>query len=181
MENALTSAHGKVGRSGSTDPVDADKGPASGGAEKEPVDEPAESINDLSVRVHQAQQEGGPVADTELIDLLANLNITPGKPADEAATRAAEIWATVKDQEDVVEAMRLDAVDEMTAQLNGTHLDVEDVSEDEKEDGGGESRGRGREAREGTRHRPTLHFRRTSAIWRGQGMRAAMETPPSAC
>ena len=60
-----------------------------------------------------------------------------------------EVWATVEGQEDVGEAMRLDAVDEMTTPLNGTPLDVENVSEDKKEDGGGESRVGGREARGG--------------------------------
>ena len=56
-------------------------------------------------------------ADTELVDVLANLDINPGEAADEAAIQAATVRATLEDQEDV-EAVRLDAVDEMTEQLN---------------------------------------------------------------
>ena len=48
----------------------------------------------------------------------------------EATIRAAE--AIGEDQEDVVEDMRLDAVDDMTVQLSGTH--VKGVNDDEKVD-----------------------------------------------
>ena len=62
---------------------------------------------------------------------------------DEAAIEAAQVWATVEDQEDVVEAMRLDAVDEMTEQLEGTGVGGVDATDDEKEDGDNERTGCG--------------------------------------
>ena len=78
------------------------------------------------------------------------------------------------DQDDVVEAIREDAVEEMTAQLAGTSVDGGDVSEEE-EVGGDKSTGRAG----GVPHRPTLNFRRTLASWRGQRRRVAMAKPPS--
>ena len=70
--------------------------------------------------MRQAEKQGSSVTDKEMIDVLANLGITPGLPAGEEAIEAAKVWATVEDQEDIVEAMRLDAVDEMTEPLKGT-------------------------------------------------------------
>lgn len=43
--------------------------------------------------------------------------------ADEAAIEGLKDWATFEDQEDVVEALRLDALDEMTEHLNGTYTE----------------------------------------------------------
>ena len=85
--------------------------------------------------MRQADEQGSPVADTELVDLLANLNIIPGECANEAAIEATQVWATVEDQDNVVEAMRLDAVDEMTEQLEGTGVGDVDSTDDDKEDG----------------------------------------------
>ena len=66
---------------------------------------------------------------------MANLYTITGKCADEAAIEAAHIWATVVNQEDVVEAMRLDAVGEMTEQLEGTGVGgVDSTDDDEKEE-----------------------------------------------
>ena len=53
---------------------------------------------------------------------------------DEAAIEAAQVWATVEDQEDVVEAMQFDAVDEMAVELEGTVVGGVDSADDEKED-----------------------------------------------
>ena len=92
---------------------------------------------------NQAGEQGSPVTDTELVDLLANLHIIPGECTYEAAVEAAQVWATVEDYENVVEAMRLDAVDEMTAQLEGTGVGGLDFTDDEKEDGDDERTGRG--------------------------------------
>ena len=49
----------------------------------------------------------------------------------------------VQDQVDVVDAVRLDAVNEMTEQLNGTYVEEGVVSDDEKEESDGESTGCG--------------------------------------
>lgn len=55
---------------------------------------------------------------------------------------AAEVWTTVEDQEDVVEAMRLDAVDKTTETLNGAlanevHVDKIKGSDDDTTGRGG--------------------------------------------
>ena len=42
------------------------------------VDGLMKTLNTVSVRVHEAQEEGSPVTDTEMIDLLANLDFIPG-------------------------------------------------------------------------------------------------------
>ena len=85
----------------------------------------------------------GSPAGTKLVDVLANLDINPGKAADEAAIQAATVWATLEDQENVADAVHLDAVDEMTEQLNGTYVEEGGVSDDEKEESDGESTGCG--------------------------------------
>ena len=64
MEADHTATHRKVGQGGSSE-----------------VAALAWALNKLSMRVHQAQKEGSPVTDREMIDVLANLDITPGLPA----------------------------------------------------------------------------------------------------
>ena len=55
---------------------------------------------------------------------LANLDITPREPANEAVIEAAQqFWATMKCQDDIVEAIGEDAVEEMAVQLVGTSVD----------------------------------------------------------
>ena len=49
----------------------------------------------------------------------------------------------MEDQEYVVKAVRLDAVDEITEQLNGTYVEEGGVSDDEKQESNGESTGCG--------------------------------------
>lgn len=161
MEAKLTAVHGKVARYGSKDPA---------------VEGLAETFNKLTSRVHQAEEQICPVTDTELIDLLVNLHITPEKPADEGAIQAVQVWATLEDQEYVVETMRLDAMDEMTAQLKGRYVKEGISLWTRKRTAVMRARGAG-----ALRHRPTLNFRRTSVPWRGQRRRAAMQTPPSTC
>ena len=156
MEAQLTAVHGK--------PRDRIIGPA--------VEALTKTLDNLSSRVREAQQQGPPVEDAELSDLVANLDITPGEAVNETANKAAEVWATMEDQDDVVEAMRQDAV-EVTAQLAGTLVNWE---EEEEEAEGGESTGGGGG---GVLHLPTLNFRRTLASWRRQRQRAAMERSPS--
>ena len=99
-----------------------------------------ETLINLGSRVHKAEEQGSPVE--ELGGLLPNMGSTPGEPANAAAIQAAQFWATAEDQDDIVEAMREDAVEEMTAQLIGTSVDGGDVPEQEEEAGGDESTGR---------------------------------------
>ena len=86
-----------------------------------------------------------------LCDLLAGLDLIPGKGADAEATNAIRVWATIEDDDEVVKAMREDAAEEMAAALAGT-LSLSDSEEEaegeeeEKEDGGDESAERGRDA-----------------------------------
>ena len=96
--------------------------------------------------MHEAQEEGSPVTDTEIIDLLANLNITPGGHADESAKQKAQEWTTIENQEDVVEAMKSDAVDDLTNTLAGTHMEEEESSDGVEDDSdNGRTRGGGSE------------------------------------
>ena len=78
-------------------------------------------------------------------ELLANLDVTRGEAADEAAMNAVRVWVNVEDEDDVVEAMRWDAAEEITARLAETHIDADPEEEEEKEeDDDDESTGRGR-------------------------------------
>lgn len=126
MEAELTAAHGKHRPSGSTAPAG---GPVLGRADKESVGLLAKTLTSMSSRVREAQKRSCPV-DEELTEMLAALGITAGEPVDAAAVRAAEVWATVEDQPDVVEAIQQDAVDEMTEVLAGAAL-AEESSDDE--------------------------------------------------
>ena len=91
------------------------------------------TLNTVSVRVHEAQKERSPVTDTEIIDLLANLDITPGGPADESAKQKAQEWATIENQENAVEAMESDDAEDLTKALVGIHMEEENSSDDEKD------------------------------------------------
>ena len=78
-------------------------------------------------------------------ELLVNLDVTPGEAADEVAMNAIRVWATVEDEDDVVEAMRRDTAEENMTRLTGTHIDADSEEEEEnEEDDGDESTGRGR-------------------------------------
>ena len=105
-----------------------------------------ETVTTLSASVNDAQQQGSLVVDDEIAELLAELNIEPGKPLGGEAVSAIQGWATIEDDDEVVEALRLDAVDEMAALLAGTHVSSGCEEEDEAEDGGGDQN-TGRERR----------------------------------
>ncbi|CAB1101512.1 unnamed protein product [Ectocarpus sp. CCAP 1310/34] len=80
--------------------------------------------------------------------LLAELNIKPGKQVAGEAVAAIQGRATIEDNEEVVEALRLDAVEDMTALLAGTNLSTGGDDEEDEQDqgGGGENTGRERRA-----------------------------------
>ncbi|CAB1113054.1 unnamed protein product [Ectocarpus sp. CCAP 1310/34] len=128
MAAALTAAHGKA---------------------RDRIAEPEHkaltaSVSVLSTSVQEAQQQGSSIQDEDICDLLAELNIEPGKPIAEEAVNAVQHWATIEDEDDVVEAMRGDAVEEMTAQLAGTLLSTgSEEGDEEEEDGGDDNTGRG--------------------------------------
>lgn len=106
------------------------------------VAELEEALNALSSTVHRATGRGSSsVVDADLVEVLVNLDISPGKPADEAAIAAARVWATVEDQEDVAQALRLD---EQDAILSGTFGDMRVV-----ENGGGKGEEQDKDATSG--------------------------------
>lgn len=78
------------------------------------------------------------------------LDITPGKPAADISVAAAQMWASIEDEEDVVEALRMDKVEDVAAVLKGLPVEGDDSSdsegeeEEEEEDGENGSSGRGR-------------------------------------
>ena len=124
MEDALAAAHGKARTTG--------EDPAVKGL--------TNILNTMSSRVHEAQQQGVSIGDTEIVDLLANLDITPGKPAAESSVLAAQTWASIEDQEDVVEAVRLDQAEDVAAVLRGLPVEGDESSgseegEEDDEDG----------------------------------------------
>ena len=118
MEDALTAAHGKQ-RSNA-------EGPAVKGLEK--------TLNTMSLRMHEAQQQGTSIGDTGIINLLANLDITPGETAAETSLRAAQRWASTEDQEDVIEAQQLDQAESVAASLKGLALEGRDSSDSQDEE-----------------------------------------------
>ena len=118
MEDALTAAHG-IQRSNAEDP-------AVKGLEK--------TLNTMSLRMHEAQQQGTSIGDTDIIDLLANLDITPGETAAETSLRAAQRWASIEDQEDVIEAQQLDQAESVAASLKGLALEGGDSSDSQDEE-----------------------------------------------
>eukprot|EP00903_Cladosiphon_okamuranus_P010992 g10381.t1 len=61
--------------------------------------------------------QGFPIRHEEISELLAELNIEPGKPVGEETANVIQGWATIEDNDEVVEALRQDAVDELTALL----------------------------------------------------------------
>ncbi|CAB1098723.1 unnamed protein product [Ectocarpus sp. CCAP 1310/34] len=98
----------------------------------------ADTVNKLSTSVQDAQKQGSRVVDEEISERLAELNIKPGKPVAGEVVAAIQGWATIKDDEEVVQALRLDAVEDMTALLAGTNLSTGgDDEEDEQDQGGG--------------------------------------------
>ena len=79
MEAELTAEQGKVVRHGSTNLVK----------------ELAETFNKLSSRVHEAKDHGSP-ADTDLVNVLANLDIDPGEAGYKTTIQATTVWATLE-------------------------------------------------------------------------------------
>ena len=74
------------------------------------------------------------VEDEDIAELMAELNIEPGRPLVEEAVSAIQGWATIEDNDEMVEALRQDTVDDTTAQLAGTRLSSGLEKEDKKEE-----------------------------------------------
>ena len=97
-----------------------------------PAEELAKTVNTIGMRVHEAQKNGSPVEEVEVLDMLVNLDITPGQRADKDALQKAQEWAGIEEKEDISEAMRSDVAEDLTDALAGKLLDV-DLSDSEQE------------------------------------------------
>ncbi|CAB1110321.1 unnamed protein product [Ectocarpus sp. CCAP 1310/34] len=100
-----------------------------------------ETLNTLSTSVHEAHKQGTQIEDEDIAELIAELRIEPGKPLLEEAVNAIQGWATIEDDDEVVEALREDTVEDMTAQLAGTRVSTGREEEDEEEDSGDDNTG----------------------------------------
>ena len=97
-----------------------------------------ETVNTLSTSVRDAQQEGSRIVDDEISELLVELDIEPGKPVAEETVNAIHGCVTIEDDDDVVEALRLDTVDDMATLLAGTHVSTSGEEKNREEEGGGD-------------------------------------------
>lgn len=105
----------------------------------------AEALNALSVGVHEEAAQGSCccVDDTDLCDVLTDVDVSPGNSADHAAIDAATVWVTAVEDEgdDMVEAVPMD--DEQEDVVMGKVLDSRvaggSVSDSASERGGHES------------------------------------------
>ena len=136
-----------------------------------------ETVNTLSTIVSDAQKQGSAVVDDEMAELLAELNIEPGQPLGGQAVSAIQGWATIDDDAEVVETLRLDAADDMAAMLAGARISSGCDEEDEMQMAMA-VRTRGASA---VLHRLIVSCHLTSASWNRQQMRVAMETRRSIC
>lgn len=101
---------------------------------KEPgVEALTKTLNTLISRAHEGAKQGSTNI-AECSDLLANLDISPGNPASDAAIKAVYTWVSLEDQDDIVEAIRADAEEDMVALLAGMALNGGGSDEDEEED-----------------------------------------------
>ena len=83
--------------------------------------------------------EGDPAQDVELCEVLAHLDIVPGRPAHPAAIEAVQAWAELEDQLEIVEALTKDATDVLNERVNGTFADDANPSDNELELAGTEN------------------------------------------
>eukprot|EP00903_Cladosiphon_okamuranus_P011316 g10668.t1 len=92
-----------------------------------------ETANKLSASVCDAHEQGAGIVDEEISELFAEVEIEPRKPVEGEAVRAIQGWATIEDDEEVAEALRLDAVDEMAELMAGTQVTPGGDEEEEVE------------------------------------------------
>ena len=81
-------------------------------------------------------RQGNCVNDTELCEVLVDLDNSPAKPSDKAAMDVARVWVTVQDGEDIVQAIQLDGQDVLTGDIIDSVVREGSVSDSEIEDGG---------------------------------------------
>lgn len=67
---------------------------------------------------------------TSAIDALANLDITPGKPAHPAAIKAVEEWAELEEQTQFAEVLAEDAKEIFMEKTNNTYVEETSLSDD---------------------------------------------------
>ena len=108
------------------------------GSKDDGVAELTAALNAISVAVGTAA-EGGPAQDVKLCEVLAHLDIVPGRPAHPAAIEAVQAWAELEDQLEIVEALTKDATDVLNERVNGTFADDANLSDNELELAGTEN------------------------------------------
>ena len=108
------------------------------GSKDDGVAELTAALNTISVAVGTAA-EGGPAQDVELCEVLAHLDIVPGRPAHPAAIEAVQAWAELEDQLEIAEALTKDATDVLNERVNGTFADDTNPSDNELELAGTEN------------------------------------------
>ncbi|CAB1097844.1 unnamed protein product [Ectocarpus sp. CCAP 1310/34] len=105
-----------------------------------------ETVNKMSTSVGDAHEQRVGTVDDEISEFFAELDIEPGKPVEGEAVSAIQGWGTLEDDDEVAEALRLDAVDEMAALLAGTQVTTGGEEEDEEEGSGDDNTGPERRA-----------------------------------
>lgn len=129
-------------------------------------------LNNASSRAREADERWPPANDTVLVDFLANLRIIVREYADGVTFEVAQVWPTVKGQQHIDEASRLDEVDEIAEQL--TTLAWGEIPPMTR------ARPAIMRARDvgAPRRRRTLFCPRTCPSWRGQRKSSGMTTTP---
>ena len=91
------------------------------------------ALNALSVGAQEAAQGSG-VQDTELAEVLVNLQIVPGQFAHKASIDVVQSWTGMEEQEEFAIALLQDSHDELMARVNTTYV-AEKPSDDQLNDG----------------------------------------------
>lgn len=118
---------------------DAGKGVVDG-AKDAGVAELTDTLNALSIGVREAASGPG-VQDSELVEVLANLNIAPGTRAHPAAIKAVDEWARLEEQPEFADTLSEDAKEIFMERVNNTY--EEEVDSDDEEDNAKDSESAG--------------------------------------
>lgn len=102
------------------------------GAKDAGVAELTETLNALSIGVRDAASGPG-VQDSELVEVLANLDIAPGAPAHPTAIKAVEAWAGLEEQPEFAEPLSEDEKEIFMEKVNTTFKEDDDISDDDDE------------------------------------------------
>lgn len=111
---------------------DSGKG-AINGSKDAGVAELTAALNALSVAAAQTAAAVPGVQDEELCDVLAHLNIVPGRPAHPAAIKSAKDWAGFEEQEGIAEVLLQDKHDVLMERVTNGYVEETSPSDHELE------------------------------------------------